>query len=103
MVRTYLYLSQAWEQAFHWFVIQAFRAVDDQHIHSQSFAQIFHRLCLSCASGALKRAHLMEMERCGQGHVTPAQDQTSAFKNGVAVNVYERYMLCGLKTVRKDW
>ena len=73
------YLCQAGEHAAHGFIVQSFRAVHDNDIHAQSFAQVLRCLRLSGTSRAFRRAAPMEVEGCGQGHVTPEHGETSTF------------------------
>ena len=64
-----LYLSESTEHSSHGLVVEAFGAVDDNHVHAKSLTKIFDRLSLSGAGRAFGATTSMEVEGSGQSHV----------------------------------
>ena len=86
----YTHLSKSTEHPSHWLVVESFWAVDDDHIHAQSLAEIFDGLSLPSASRSLGTATSMEVEGSRQRHVTSGGERKRRF---VQINPKNYYPL----------
>ena len=68
------HLGQTGEHASHGLVVQTIGAVDDDHIHAQSLAQVLGGLRLPGSCGSLRAAATVKVKGSGEGHVAAVSE-----------------------------